>query len=170
MGAGAAAGRMPRPREADAPPPLSIRLRYWAVVAVWMALISYFSTDAFSAANTNRYLDPFLRWLFTGIDNAELRAAHTVVRKTAHFAEFFVLGLLVVWAQRAGRPIGWRARWAVNALLVVAAWAALDEIHQAFNRNRTGAFADTGIDVIGGGVGQLLLYVRYRLRSHSPNG
>lgn len=148
----------------DEPPPWVVRLRYWAVVVAWMALISYLSTDAFSAANTHRYMDPVLRWLFPTWSNAELRVAHTVIRKSAHFTEFFVLGVLVVWAQRAGRQTPWRGRWALYALLLVIAYASLDEFHQAFTTSRTPSFADTGIDVIGGTVGQVLLYLRHRLR------
>jgi VanZ family protein len=148
----------------DEPPPWAVRLRYWAVVAAWMALISYLSTDAFSAANTHRYMDPVLRWLFPAWSNAELRLAHTVIRKCAHFTEFFVLGVLVLWAQRAGRRPPWRGRWAVNALLIVVAYASLDELHQAFTTSRTPSFADTSVDVIGGSVGQVLLYLRHRLR------
>lgn len=145
-------------------PPWTTRLRYWAVVIAWMALISYLSTDAFSATNTNRYLDPLLRWLFPAISNAELRDAHTVIRKSAHFTEFLVLGLLTVWAQRAGRPIRWRGRWAVNALLLVIAYGSLDEFHQSFVASRTASFADAGIDALGGAAGQVVLYLRHRLR------
>ena len=159
--AGRAAVDTPSP---PAPPPWATRLRYWAVVLAWMALISYLSTDAFSAANTHRYLDPVLRWLFPSISNAELRDAHTVIRKSAHFAEFLVLGVLAVWAQRAGRPIAWRGRWTLSALLLVVAYASLDEFHQSFVASRTPSFADTGIDVLGGVVGQAFLYLRHRLR------
>jgi VanZ family protein len=164
--AGTEAGPVASPRASELPPPLAIRARYWAVVVVWMLFISYLSTDAFSAANTNRYLDPWLRWLIPGISNAELFFGHTVIRKTAHFVEFLVLGVLAVWAQRAGRPTRWRGRWALNALLLVATWGLLDEFHQAFESDRTATFADAGVDFLGGAAGQLLLYLRHRLRAH----
>jgi VanZ family protein len=158
-GAGAVDAPWPPPS-----PPWATRLRYWAVVLAWMGLISYLSTDAFSAANTHRYLDPVLRWLFPWSSNAELRAAHTVIRKSAHFIEFLVLGVLTFWAQRAGRPIAWRGRWTLSALVLVVAYASLDEFHQSFVVSRTPSFADTGIDVLGGVVGQAVLYLRHRLR------
>lgn len=153
------------PEVAAVDPPWLVRLRYWAVVVAWMGFISYLSTDAFSATNTNLYMDPVLRWIFPDVSNADLRAAHTVIRKTAHFTEFFVLSVLVVWAQRAGRPIPWLPRWMVNALLLVAAYASLDEFHQSFSTARTPSFADTGVDILGGAVGQALLYLRHRLRT-----
>src|SRR6059036_1950783 len=82
-------------------------LQYWSVVIAWMAVISYLSTDAFSAKNTNRYLDPILRVLFPQITNAALLVAHTIIRKTAHFSEFLVLSLLTFWAYRGGRSPAW---------------------------------------------------------------
>jgi len=148
-----------------ATPPWTVHLRYWAVVALWMGLISYLSTDAFSASNTHRYLDPLLRWIFPGLSNPDLIRMHSWVRKLAHFVEFFVLSGLVVWAQRAGRPIPWRWQWARNALLLVAAYAAVDELHQALQRNRTPAAADSAIDLLGGAAAQALLYLRHRLAS-----
>jgi len=147
------------------PPPWAIRARYWAVVVAWMLLISYFSTDVFSAENTNRYLDPVLRWFFPDMTNPQLRDAHTVIRKSAHFIEFLVLGLLVVWAQRAGRPMPWLARWALNAMLLVTSYAGLDEFHQSFVASRTPSFADTAVDIFGGAVGQVALYLRHLVRS-----
>lgn len=162
-------GVEPAPRRGDAPPdppvPLAVRLRYWVVVALWMGVISYLSTDAFSASNTHNYIDPILRWLFPGITNPEILRLHWVVRKGAHFGEFLVLGLLAVWAQRAGRPAPWRPRWALRAMLLVIVWASLDELHQSLQRSRTPAVADTGIDIAGGAAGQVLLYLRHLLRS-----
>lgn len=147
------------------PLPWAVHLRYWAVVAVWMGVISYLSTDAFSASNTHRYLDPLLRWLFPDLTNPDLLRMHSVVRKLAHFVEFFVLSGLVTWAQRAGRPIPWRARWALVAVALVAVYASLDELHQAFEHNRTPSAADSGIDLLGGAAAQALLYLRHRLAS-----
>jgi VanZ family protein len=149
----------------ESPLPFAVHLRYWIVVVLWMGVISYLSTDAFSASNTHNYIDPILRWLYPGITNPEIVRLHGVVRKGAHFAEFFVLGLLAVWAQRAGRPTTWRARWALRAMVVVIVWAALDELHQGVQRNRTPAALDTGIDIAGGAVAQVFLYLCHLVRS-----
>ena len=152
-------------RVPDPQVPWTIHLRYWLVVALWMALISYLSTDAFSATNTHLYVDPLLRWFFPDISNPEVLQLHGGVRKLAHFTEFFVLGGLTIWAQRAGRPIVWRLRWMLNAMLLVIGYSLVDEIHQAFTHDRTPALADSGIDMLGGAVAQALLYLRHRLRS-----
>ena len=135
-------------------------LRYWSVVIAWMALVSYLSTDAFSAENTNRYMDPFLRWVWPGIDTRGLLFLHTVIRKAAHFSEFFVLSLLAFWAFRSGRS-RWSAAWVAKALLLSAIYAGLDETHQAFTYSRTPSPYDSGIDVFGAAAAQVAIYVRH---------
>ena len=150
-------------------PPLawSKWLRYWGTLLVWMVVVSYLSTDAFSADNTNRYMDPILRWLFPHITTRGLVAAHTVVRKSAHLSEYFVLSVLAFWAFRRGRP-GWSAAWVVKALLLAAVYAALDETHQIFTMSRTPSPIDSCIDFTGAAIAQLALYSAYRLRHPSP--
>jgi len=135
--------------------------RYWGTVAAWMLLISTLSTDPFSATNTNRYIDPVLRFLFPGISVAGLITAHTVIRKTAHFSEFFVFGLLLFWALRRGRGPRWRLAWMLQALVFAAGYALVDEFHQFFVASRTSSLADSGIDLSGALVSQIVVYLRY---------
>ncbi|GIW44957.1 MAG: hypothetical protein KatS3mg077_2239 [Candidatus Binatia bacterium] len=137
-------------------------LRYWAVVAVWMGCISALSTDPFSAQNTHRYIDPVLRWLFPDLTPAGFVTAHTIVRKTAHFTEFFILGALVYWASRRGRTPRWRWSWSLQALTLSGSWALLDELHQAFVISRTASLWDSAIDALGATASQIAIYARMR--------
>jgi VanZ family protein len=137
-------------------------LWYWGTVAAWMAVISLLSTDAFSATNTNRYIDPLLRWLFPGWAASDILAAHTAVRKAAHFSEFFVLGGLVFWASRRGRVGQWHGRWMLQSLIIAGGYALLDEAHQAFVPSRTPSLADSGVDFFGAIVSQLAVYRHHR--------
>lgn len=147
---------------AEAPRPTWSELgRYWGTVAAWMVLISTLSTDPFSAANTNRYIDPVLRFLFRGITVAGLTEAHTVIRKTAHFSEFFVFGLLLFWALRRGRGPRWRLAWMLQALVFAAGYALVDECHQLFVPSRTSSLADSGIDFSGAFFSQVAVYLRF---------
>lgn len=64
--------------------------------------------------------------------------------KIAHAVVYFTLAYLF------GRGLGVRAlRWLV-ILLVVAAWGALDELHQSVVPGRDASFADWIADVVGG--------------------
>lgn len=154
-----------RPARTDSvvrPPPWQL-LQYWGVVIAWMAVISTFSTEPFSAANTNSYIDPVLRYFFPHLRPAGLVFAHYVIRKTAHFTEFFVLGLLSFWACRRGREPRWRASWMLQTLALAVVYALLDEAHQAFVPNRTSSLADSGIDSVGAAVSQVIVYLRHLL-------
>jgi len=126
-----------------------------------MSVISLMSTEPFSAANTHRYLDPVLRFFFPHIGAAEFTFWHYVIRKTAHFGEFFVLGSLAFWACRRGRLPRWRATWMLQALGVALLYALMDEAHQAFVPNRTASLADSGIDSLGAAASQALIYLRH---------
>ena len=91
-------------------------LGYWGVVATWMLVISLLSGEPFSAVNTNRYLDPMLRFFFPHLTAGQFTFAHSVIRKSAHFAEFFILGSLAFWAARGGRAPRWRRAWMLQAI------------------------------------------------------
>lgn len=153
----------PFAHEAAATPktaPLPI-IGYWGVVITWMAVISMLSTDAFSASNTNRYIDPVLRFFFPNLRPAGFLFAHTVIRKTAHLTEFFILGSLLYWAFRRGRWPRWRATWMLQALAVAVIYSLVDEFHQAFVPSRTPSLADSGIDSLGAVLSQAFVYLRH---------
>ena len=136
---------------------------YWGVVVVWMAIISLFSTEPFSAANTSRYLDPVLRYFFPHITPAQFIFWHFVIRKSAHFVEFFVLGALAYWASRRGRLPPWRAAWMLQALALAVVYSLVDEAHQAFVPSRTPSLYDSGIDSLGAAASQIIIYLRHGL-------
>ena len=138
----------------------------WVPVVVWAAFISWFSTDAFSARSTNSYIDPVLRWLFGDLTPAGFRLAHNVVRKSAHLIEYAILAGLICRAQTAPRaPISWSL--ALRTLAVCAAYAMLDEAHQALVPSRTGSAVDVMVDTTGAIVGTWTL-AAWRNRVRAP--
>ncbi len=120
----------------------------WGPPALWMGIISGFSTDAFSAEETGRFLLPLLRWMLPGISPETLDFVHVVIRKGMHVTEFGVLALLWYRALRWGKP-GWNGRTALGAFLLSAGFALADEFHQAFVPSRTGSLVDAGWDSLG---------------------
>ena len=145
---------------APTPSPLPV-MGYWGVVIAWMAVISLLSTEPFSAANTNHYIDPVLRFFFPHLRQADFVLAHTIIRKTAHVTEFFILGSLLYWAFRRGRWPRWRAAWMLQALAAAVLYSLLDEFHQAFVPNRTPSLLDSGIDSLGAALSQAFVYLRH---------
>lgn len=146
----------------DRRPSAATLLRYWGPVALWALVITTMSGDPFSAQNTHRFIDPWLRWLFPDITPAGFRTAHWWIRKAAHFAEFFVFGWLAFIAWRRGRLPRWHPRWALLAMLLVVVGALLDEFRQSFVPTRGASLVDSGIDTLGGLASQIMLFVWYR--------
>lgn len=124
--------------------------KYWFPVVLWMCFIYLMSTALFSAQNTSQILGPILRFLFHSISHREIEMVHSVIRKLAHLTEYFISGLLLFRAFRAGsaKPHAWR--WVLSSLVIVVALAASDEYHQTFVSTRTPSVVDVVIDTLGG--------------------
>ena len=101
------------------PGPGPTPLGAWAPVAVWVGVIFALSS---------------IPSLSTGLGMWDL-----VLRKIAHVVEFAVLGALLLRAVRR-EP---------TAVLLGAAYAATDEVHQAFVGGREGSPVDWLIDIVG---------------------
>ena len=76
------------------------RIAGWLLLLVWAGVIWTFSGTSFDAPNTSRLLAPLLRFLFPDIGPEGLERAHFLVRKSAHLAEYAVLG----WCPGAPPP------------------------------------------------------------------
>jgi VanZ family protein len=130
-------------------------LKTWWPALAWAVVISGFSTGAFTAENTSRIIIPILHWLLPHASTHTLNHLHHIIRKCAHFTEYFILSLLILRGIRAGRP-GSRFAWALAAIAIVACYASLDELHQHFVPGRTAAVGDVLIDTTGGIAAQLV--------------
>ncbi len=133
------------------------RLWRYGPLVVWLAIIFLASTGALSAPNTSRIIGPLLRWLFPDISAAQLLRAHFVTRKLAHFSEYAVLALLAARAFIPSTRTWLSRRWLISALILVAAYALLDEYHQSFEATRTASIWDSMIDTVGGTTALILL-------------
>lgn len=122
---------------------------------MWAVVISTFSTGAFTSENTSRIIIPILHWLMPHTPMETLEFIHHIIRKCAHFTEYFILSLLILRGIRAGRKENHLA-WALLAIVLVAAYASLDEFHQRFVPGRTPAVGDVLIDTSGGTAAQLI--------------
>lgn len=144
----------------------STRERIWRYtpLIIWMALISFASSNEFSAVNTSRVVRPLLLWLFPNIAEESIGVAHFIVRKAAHITEYAILGWLAARAFTASSREFLQRRWFLAGLLLIALHALLDEYHQSFVPSRTGSLYDSGIDIAGGLIG-LIAFACSRSRS-----
>ena len=90
-----------------------------------------------------------------GHSHQTIELLHHLIRKSAHFTEYFILSLLILRGIRAGGK-GLRHRWALATVLIIAGYAALDEFHQSFVPGREPAVTDVLIDTSGGITAQLV--------------
>jgi VanZ family protein len=133
---------------------LSKSIRIWLPALCWMAFIFWGSTGTFSHGHTSRIVGPIIRWLFPEASDRTIDGVHAFVRKGAHFAEYFVLAVLLWRARRqGGRTQRQDLLWVGCVTLV---YACSDEFHQMFVSTRMAAMADVLIDVVGGWAGMFL--------------
>lgn len=132
----------------------------WIFVLIWMGVIFYMSAQVAIKSNSMslgitdyiiRFLDKFVRsdLLHTGILNH-------IIRKTAHFSAYFLLGILSHNAMGRSGVRGWRR--AVASILVCVVYAVSDELHQLFIPGRSGQATDVIIDSSGAAL-SIMLYM-----------
>jgi VanZ family protein len=144
----------------------------WTYVTIWTAVILLASNQGFSAAQTGRWLSWMAALVFKVLPSAEFDIVHAMLRKTAHFVEYAVLGLLT----HRAFLFSWRRRAAAvklaATLLFALACAGLDETHQASLPQRTGSAWDVALDTCGATFGMLTYVLHSRVmggrRDRSP--
>lgn len=101
-----------------------------------------------------------------GEENSQSEPLTVFVRKTAHFAEYAVLGGTVLFGlyskkSRTGRLLA-------AAVLISALYAASDEIHQYFVPGRACMFTDVLIDSAGAAAGAAAAALLFHLFGKKP--
>ena len=87
-----------------------------------------------------------------------------IVRKTAHFTEYAILGVLFYLFYRQTLPQKNGLQLFVLAILSSFLYACTDEIHQLFVPGRSGQFTDVLVDTLGASFGCLILVFSNYLR------
>lgn len=146
----------------------AVKFIRWVPALGWMVLIFSMSHQpgGESGAFSKLVLEFLASW---GLD---LRVwfgdnAFWVIRKMAHFTEYFILFNLI--ALGLGRTVAW-PRMGFIALGITTLYAATDEFHQLFIPKRVGDLLDVGVDSLGAATG-LFLHFLFRLafrRSNQP--
>lgn len=160
------------------------RLLYFIPVLLWMAVIFWFSSNngdrsSLQSGRVSYMVASMVDKTF-GLDMSDMErmsfssGISFMVRKTAHFTEYFVLGLLLYMAVginfgstldmldadlRLGKIL--RLRYFLPVVIVFG-YAGTDELHQYFVPDRCCSFRDVLIDTAGGLSAVLVIgIVRY---------
>lgn len=140
----------------------------WWPAIVWSGVIFTMSTDTFSADHTKWFFEPVLRWLIPGLPQSQYDYMHHIIRKCAHFSEYFVYFVLLYRAVR-GRRSGWRWSWGLSALFIAAVYSLSDEFHQVFVSSRGPSIYDSLLDTVGAFVALVVLWLWFRRRRAASN-
>jgi VanZ family protein len=131
---------------------------------VWIGLITFESTDLFSAQHTGNLLYSLLTRLFGEINLYDFLIFHHYLRKTGHVMGYGMLALLLMrgWHATLDSALVWSWRSARLAWLGTVFVASMDEWHQSFIPSRTGSPMDVLLDSTAGLVFLLIAYVWLR--------
>ena len=115
------------------------------LVILWMIFIFVMSSfDATSSSNQSNFIVDII----TSIINInDIGLLSLIIRKLAHFIEYFILGVLVInFITRYDKKI-------IIAILLCIIYATSDEIHQIFVPGRSCQIIDIMIDSLGSIMG-----------------
>ena len=139
----------------------------WSLLIGWMLLIFFMSNQPADISNKQSDLAINL-FSIRGIDlNNHLgEIASFVVRKAAHFTEYFILYCFSIAVCKHYVDIK-KAR--IYCLFIVLGYAISDEIHQYFIPGREMAIRDVAIDFSGGVLGFIVNIVIYKIKFNKRN-
>lgn len=126
----------------------------WLALLVWMGVIFYFSHQSGDASMqlSDGILDSFKSLFQNFLDYHTLSY---IVRKIAHFTEYFILGLLIYHLVKQYRVISKTE--IIWMILFCVIYAMSDEFHQVFIGGRSPMIFDVIIDSLGSSLSILIL-------------
>lgn len=136
---------------------------FWIVLVFWMAFIFYMSAQTGSesarmsspfAVRAAEILVPGYEEMTDEQQQAAVYKVEAIIRKTAHFTEYAILGFfayLVVQLYISNRIKALFLAWGCSTL-----YAASDELHQLFVKGRSCQFRDVCIDSAGACAGAIV--------------
>ncbi len=150
---------------------MDLKLKVRIFVSLFLLFFTMFAIFNFSAQNGNEsnglssiFSRLFCKLLFSGFDEMTseqqlfvVSGINHFVRKAAHFTAYAVLGFC---SYTSVYLIGIRLKGVyLPAVMLCAAYAVLDEIHQYFTPGRSIKITDMLLDTVGGAFGALAAMV-----------
>lgn len=139
---------------------LIISLLPWLAIIGWIAIfftLSQHSGHPFSDISTTvtNAFHRIMQTVFPSVSHNE-RTFYLLIRKSAHFFEYMLLGILILHALRRRLFSG-----AIIAIFLSIIYSFTDEFHQLFVPGRGGEIRDVMIDSLGAMTGVTIYLVLY---------
>ncbi|MBU3146194.1 VanZ family protein [Clostridium sp. CF012] len=141
----------------------------WLLAIGWMILIFLFSSQPGEVSSENNKFVIYI-FKFIGLDLNSILGTLSdfIVRKAAHFTEYFILYILLYRAINTKKSLNIKVF--IGILIMVFLYACSDEFHQAFVPGRGPAFRDVMVDTCGGLTAFLTMYIiTLKKRPNSSN-
>ena len=126
----------------------------WLVAALLWCIIIFVITEL--PASTGSETKGILAFLF-GLEGDALQTANYVMRKSVHLGSYGLMAFLFFMCLRRKRFL--------LAWLFTTIYACIDEWHQVYVPNRTGALGDVMIDSIGAFTVLTVIYLIIRTKA-----
>ncbi|WDC85337.1 VanZ family protein [Caloramator sp. mosi_1] len=141
------------------------KIKKWILVFIWMGIIFLFSSQSGDkSSENNKFIVEILNTLGIDINSILSGKADFIIRKAAHFTEYFILYFLLY---NALREDFYFTSSTIFALIITFLYAASDEFHQSFVPGRGPAFRDVLIDTSGGVVCMIIIYFVNKVKQKS---
>lgn len=134
-------------------------LKWFLVIAFMITIFMFSSQPAVQSEEKSKFVIYFLNILGINIESAFGSLSDFIVRKAAHFTEYFILYILIFNALHNDLN---KKTALFYSLILVFLYASTDEYHQLFIPGRSGRLRDILIDTSGGTLGLILM----KLLSH----
>lgn len=144
------------------------------LLIIWMIVIFWLSNDSGEASNhksdfiAHTIYEIIYKISGNSMTDAELESMSSnlsfAIRKTAHFTEYLILGLLMFSVFKDYFPISQKLLFILITLCFI--YACTDEFHQLFIAERSGQFTDVLIDSIGSAIGIISYYYFNKRKQH----
>jgi VanZ family protein len=129
----------------------------WLFIIAWMVLIFWFSSmPALVSDEKSHFVIYVFNLLGLNLNSVFGGLANFVVRKCAHFSEYFIFYLFLYNLYKENFP---KKKALFLSLLSVFLYACTDEFHQLFVPGREARVRDVLIDTSGGTLAMIICYI-----------
>lgn len=150
------------------------RIIAFALLFFWMSLIFYMSAQPAheSSQISGGIVSKLIAAFFSKFDSLSLTQQENltqtltiIVRKTAHFLEYFILSIFAVFAVQTYKKYKLKSKM-IFAFLFCVFYAVSDEVHQYFVPGRACRLMDICIDTAGSAVAICLMILIFHKKKY----
>lgn len=134
----------------------------WLLLLSWLVVIFIMSQQpGEKSSSQSDFVVSLISFIGIEVNDSFREIATLIIRKGAHFTEYFILFILVY---RLIILYMNRTQAKIVAVLFVFGYACSDEFHQYFIQGREAAFRDVMIDTSGGIIGSFIVMVWEKIK------